>query len=259
MWLSKRKKELEQVTLAAITSVHLCETVSAIAYSMRSIGFADAVFISHEQPTGLPEGVRFVQVNELDSIDAYNYFVLFELHKYIQTEYVLIVQWDGFVVNPYMWQNLFLKYDYIGAPWPTELDFRDDEGQVCKVGNGGASLRSKQLLEAPSIFHMDWNHENEDTFLCCKNKHVLKENGIIIAPIEVAKFFSHERMMPEIQNIRPFMFHQWGGDNAQYPKFPIKGRDVIKKGLIKFMIWIGIWNLYQTHRYGKQVKTCKHK
>ena len=25
---------------------------------------------------------------------------------------------DGHIVNPHLWTNEFLKYDYIGAPWP---------------------------------------------------------------------------------------------------------------------------------------------
>lgn len=245
MWSSKKKIELNQVTLAAVTSVRLNETVNAMVYSMRSIVFADAVFISHVKPTELPAEVRFAQVDEIDSIDAYNRFMLFDLHKYIRTEYVLIVHWDGFVVNPYKWQDTFLKYDYIGAPWPVELDFKDEAGQVCRVGNGGASLRSRQLLELPSMLHMEWNLENEDTFLCCKNRHVLNEEGICIAPLEVAKYFSHERMIPEIRDIRPFMFHQWGGNNAQYPRFGSDRWTKCKKIMIRLLVWTGIWYSYQ--------------
>ena len=40
-----------------------------------------------------------------------------------------------------------------------------------------------------------------------------------IAPLEVAKYFSHETMIPEIQGITPFAFHKWAGTNAGYPKF----------------------------------------
>lgn len=40
-----------------------------------------------------------------------------ELNKYIETDYVLIVQYDGFILNPKAWMDEFLEYDYIGAPW----------------------------------------------------------------------------------------------------------------------------------------------
>lgn len=62
-----------------------------------------------------------------------------ELNKYIETSYVLIIQYDGFILNPDAWTDEFLEYDYIGAPWW----YTDD----CNVGNGGFSLRSKKLLE----------------------------------------------------------------------------------------------------------------
>ncbi len=48
-----------------------------------------------------------------------------------------------------------------------------------------------------------------------------------IAPLEVAKYYSHEKMIPEIAGITPFAFHKWEGTNAQYPNFirpPFKER-----------------------------------
>ncbi len=39
------------------------------------------------------------------------------------------------------------------------------------------------------------------------------------APLEVAKYFGHESMIPEVEGIRPFVFHKWAGTNKEYPKF----------------------------------------
>ena len=39
------------------------------------------------------------------------------------------------------------------------------------------------------------------------------------APIDVAKYFGHENMLPETAGIRPFVFHKWEGTNAEYPRF----------------------------------------
>jgi hypothetical protein len=47
-----------------------------------------------------------------------------------------------------------------------------------------------------------------------------------IAPLDVAKYYSHEKMIPEVQGIIPFAFHKWEGTNAQYPNF-------IKESFIK--------------------------
>ena len=66
----------------------------------------------------------------------------------------------------------------------------------------------------------------EDGFICCKIRHLLEAEGMRIAPLEVAKYYAHEKMIPEVAGITPFAFHKWEGTNAQYPNF-------IKPSLIK--------------------------
>lgn len=247
--INRGRLELHQVTIAAITSVKLKETILAMKYSMKSIKFADAVFISDSRPDNLPRNIRFIEVDAIDSIDKYNQIVLFDLYQYIKTGYVLIVHWDGFVVNPFMWRGEFLHYDYIGAPWPEELGFHDVEGNVCRVGNG-VSLRSKRMLEFSAKMKPEWDHENEDLFLCCNKRHLLEKEGLTIAPISTASFFSHERIVPEIRGIKPFMFHQWEGNNAQYPRMESGICEKCKKQLIKILIWTGLWN-WHLRKQGK--------
>ena len=48
---------------------------------------------------------------------------------------------------------------------------------------------------------------------------VVEAAGMRIAPLEVAKYFAHETMIPEIEGITPFAFHKWAGTNADYPRF----------------------------------------
>lgn len=157
---------------------------------------------------------------------------------YIDTEFALIVHRDGFVVHPECWKDNFLDYDYIGSPWPVEDCFKDIYGNICRVGNG-VSLRSKKFMMFPKQSNMPWGKVsdepcNEDVFLCCTNRHLIDAAGLKIAPIEVAKYFGHEYMIPEIEGITPFLFHQWNGTNAYYPKFrnvPIRLYRKIKRKL----------------------------
>lgn len=53
----------------------------------------------------------------------------------VKTSHCLVIQYDGFPIDPWMWRDEFLKYDFIGAPWPVRG----------YVGNGGFSLRSTKL------------------------------------------------------------------------------------------------------------------
>lgn len=217
--------QLPRVTLAAMTSVRVKETVKALQYSMKDIDFGEVALITHRKPLFLPEGITYKHIGKLKTIDYFNYSMIYKMHEYIDTDFVLLVHYDGFVVNPDMWRDEFLKYDYIGSPFPLPKDdfsYRDVNGNICRVGNS-VSLRSKRLLEFPEKagipFEADHGFFNEDGFICCKNRHLFEAAGMKYAPLEVARYFGHESMLPETEGIRPFVFHKWAGTNAQYPKF----------------------------------------
>lgn len=219
------KLQLPNVTLMCMTSVKVMESVKAMQYSMRQIDFGDAVFISDKKPIYLPKTIRFSYTSKLKDIDSFNYKMIYELTEHVHTDYVMIVHYDGFVVNPQQWRDEFLDYDYIGAPWPDPHDdftYRDINGNLCRVGNS-VGIRSKRLLDFPNEanlpFEADHGFFHEDGFLCVKNRHLVEAAGMKIAPLEVAKYYSHETMIPEIEGITPFAFHKWAGSNAGYPKF----------------------------------------
>jgi len=173
---------LPNVTICAIDSVQPNKAKKAIERSKRNIKFGGELFIDHMS---------------INSRQAYSQFVLQELHKYIHTDFVLIVQWDGWVINPNAWQSAFLDYDYIGAVWPWH-----PEG--LRVGNGGFSLRSKKLLELTAESKFAYKNLNEDDLICHVNRDFLVSNGIKFAPEELARYFSYER---ELSNLSPFGFH----------------------------------------------------
>lgn len=221
------KLKLPQVTLAAMTSVDIYETIKAMEYSMQEIEFGDVVLITHRKPLSLPKTIRYSHTSKLDNIDKFNYKMVYELGEHIHTDYVLLVHADGFVVHPESWRDEFLAYDYIGSPWPlpeNDYAYRDASGAICRVGNS-VSIRSKKLLDFPKKADLKWEIQadgfyNEDTFLCCIHKNEIEAAGMKFAPIEVAKYFGHEHMVPEIIDVEaPFVFHKWRGRNAQYPHF----------------------------------------
>lgn len=264
------KIKLPNVTLAAMTSVKVYETIQALEYSMQGIEFGDVVLITHRKPIRLPKTIKYKHTSKLKDIDCFNYKIAYELGSYIDTEYVLLVHYDGFVVHPEKWQDEFFKYDYIGSPWPLPegnqgLSYYDIFGNICRVGNS-VSLRSKKLLDFPKSANLKWEKDsegwyNEDTFLCCRNKHRIEEAGMKIAPIEVAKYFGHECMIPEIEDVEyPFVFHKWRGKNVQYPKFydpwTVFWKKVFKPA---FLMWKGLkcivkWILKHLYPNNKWIK-----
>jgi len=225
-----KKLQLPKVTLVAMTSVKVAETIKAMQYSMRGIEFADAILITHRKPFFLPKEITYKHISKLTDIDHFNYKTVYDMGDYIETDFALLVHYDGFVVNPDMWRDEFLDYDYIGSPWPLpqegdDTTYRDIYGNLCRVGNS-VSIRSKRLMDYPKKANVPWVGEkgyfNEDGFICCKIRHLLEAEGMKIAPLELAVHFGHENMIPEVKGIRPFVFHKWYGTNAEYPNFSKK-------------------------------------
>lgn len=243
------KLQLPRVTLVAMTSVKILETIKAMEYSMQGIDFGEVVLITHKKPLFLPKNITYKHTSKLADIDCFNYKMVYELADYVDTDYAMVVHYDGYVVHPESWQDIFYDYDYIGSPWPMPKpgkphSYHDIYGNLCRVGNS-VSLRSKRLLEFPRQANLKWEKDeegfyNEDIFLCCMNKHKIEEAGMQIAPIEVAKYFAHEHPIPEIQGITPFAFHKWWGANAQYPVFknPLTELWRMMKNCIRpFLFW----------------------
>ena len=220
------KIKLPNVTLVAMTSVDIYETVKAMEYSMRGIEFGDAVLITHKKPFYLPKEIRYSHTDILDNIDKFNYKMAYELYKHINTDFALIVHADGFVIHPENWRDEFLEYDYIGSPWPlpkNDYAYRDSQGNICRVGNS-VSIRSKRLMEYPDKMNLPWekgfdDFYNEDIFLCCMHKNDMEEAGMKWAPLETAVLFGREHPLPENKGIEPFAFHKWWGENQDYPRF----------------------------------------
>jgi hypothetical protein len=210
---------LDKVTLVLVTSVNIERAIKSLKYSMRGIKFAEVkLFTDLDVNPG--DGIKVVKIPKIDYLE-YSRFIVYELYKYIETDFALITQDDGFVVNPEKWDDDFMKYDYLGAPWPLPTDnfsYRDSFGNIVRVGNGGFSLRSKKLLKLSTDLELEWKSYfgfyNEDGFFTCHNRHIFENNGCVFPSIEVAAKFSHEIQLKETLGIKPFGFH--GKNNIYY-------------------------------------------
>jgi hypothetical protein len=216
--------DLKNITLIALTSVRIPQTIKALEHSSRAIDFGAIKLVSDIKPV-LPKSIQYAYVDRMSNIDEWNYAAIYKLGEYIDTEFAILIHDDGFIVNPYMWRSEFFEYDYIGAPWPIPTDdysYRDIDGNLIRVGNS-VSLRSKRLIDLPVKEKIGWGYFhgncNEDGFICVNRRHLYKEHGMKFADIEVAKYFSHETMIPEIRGIEPFAFHRHHGTNSRYPNY----------------------------------------
>jgi len=191
---------LPKVTLIALTGLNYktVEHAEAIRKSCEGIEWGD---------------VKFIQQANITDVNSWNKAVIYDLWKYVDTEYAMFIHHDGYVINPELWDDKWLNYDYIGAPWPLSVDefsYYTSEGDLVRVGNS-VSLRSKKIMELPTKLNLPWKsyfgNTNEDGFLCVHNRKVLQNNGCVFAPLEVAVHFSKEIEIPENVGLPTFAFH----------------------------------------------------
>lgn len=133
----------------------------------------------------------------INNLIDYNTFMVEKINEFVKTDYVMIVQSDGFITNPHLWKNEFLNYDYIGAPWPWY--------NVC--GNGGFCIRSKKFIQASSELkynktHPEYSECPEDNFLCLPqyNRSLFENKGIKFADVKTALDFSFEHPIKQYPN-----------------------------------------------------------
>jgi ADP-heptose:LPS heptosyltransferase len=199
--------ELKTVTLVCIDTRDHSRAIMAIRKCLKQVKFARAVFLT-DMDISIPD-VEVIKIEPIKSKREYSEFCIKKLYKYFDTSHVLVVQWDGYILDAGAWDDEYLKYDYIGAPW-----IYDERN----VGNGGFSLRSRKLQYVLVDNFIDVLHP-EDQSICILYRYYLEEKyGVKFAPFELAEKFAYESLEP-IQST--FGFHNFNG-SAYKPVVVIK-------------------------------------
>lgn len=197
------------IDLVSVACTKVPETIEAMKKCQAQMKFNRAILFTHEDVE--VEGIDVIKIDKLD-YKGYNEFVAMKLYQYVSSEFALVVQNDGYITDGSLWSEDFLKYDYIGAPWPANTHFTKNTNTEVRVGNGGFSLRSRRLLRAPTVLGIEFSDYgtgfwHEDGFLCVHNREVLEMNGIKFAPVEIAAHFSTELQVPE--TVKSFGGHKY--------------------------------------------------
>lgn len=192
---------LPDVTLIGVSTNEYEELQAAASISTEHIKFGEVKLLR-------PEGVN--------SKATYNQFVMNELVNHVNTDYFIIFQPDGYILDWRAFDKRFYEFDYIGAPWL----FSHKEYPGCHVGNGGASWRSKKLhkiiQEDPAVVPANdpyiRNYEEDHNICKIYRTYLERKHGIKYAPISVAEKFSIEAYGGSVEDKMykgSFMFHGW--------------------------------------------------
>lgn len=202
--------DLSNVTLWACVwspdDVLIHKTFRAVRHCTRLAKFGEVIFFCCKDP-GISNtcGWKVITVPRMD-MRKWNVFVNRTVPKHIRTPYAMSVHEDGFILDESLWDDEFLKYDYIGAPWPDGV-----------VGNQGFCIESKRMLEAKLSLPVSPEEANtaSDLLICRVHRHRLERNGIRFAPKQVAEMFSTELYGDDQPS---FGFH---GKNVCKRKYPL--------------------------------------
>jgi Flp pilus assembly protein TadD len=187
--------ELPSVTLCCIDTANPLLALRALRLSAAGIRFGRVLMLS-DRPVE-SSGIEARTIAPLASRAEYSEFVLKSLLAHVDTSHVLLIQWDGYVINPSAWRDEFLTCDYIGAKW-----FWHNDGY--RVGNGGFSLRSRKLLTALQDARVALDGAEDETICRTFRPLLEQEHGIVFGSEKLADDFAFEAAYPIG---KPFGFH----------------------------------------------------
>lgn len=187
--------ELPRITIIAIDCYNYGLATAALQKCNEQVKAARTVLL-----TDIPleiDGIEVVKIPTISSKEQYSEFCIKELYKYFDTDFVLLVQHDGYILSGEAWDNEFYNYDYIGAPW-LYVDGKN-------VGNGGFSLRSKKLQKALGKDDFIKASDPEDQAIGrLYRDYLIKEYDIKFPSEKLADKFSFELREP---SQKTFGFH----------------------------------------------------
>src|SRR6187402_103025 len=191
------RKELDRVTLMICDTKNYGQALYSLRKSLDQIKPARTIFFTDIDIPNAGDEIEVIKIKRITSKEEYSHWVLKELFKYIWTEFVLVTQWDGYVLCWDSWNDEFYNYDYFGSPWVYEHDRN--------VGNGGFSLRSYALLFATATDPIIQITHPEDQSIGILYRRHLEEKYRILFPTEdLADTFSFELKAP---TCKTFGFH----------------------------------------------------
>ncbi len=189
--------------------------VPAMLTSLGHLPGSSGLLLSLCRPPSLPNAIAWRRIQPLNYLQ-YSVFMMHCLHAFIDTEFCLVVQDDGWVINGANFLESYYQYDYIGAPCHAAIvghrllqrfEWTKMPSSVATViQNGGFSLRSRRFLEAPHRHGLAYLPEtraplfNEDIQLTGTLRPVLEAVGIRFAPVNIARNFAIEYLGPGVHD-----------------------------------------------------------
>lgn len=185
--MTSSKPHLHNVSLVCVETRYPALAQFSLDRCLAAATFKECLLLT-PQRFDLPDYIAQVAIAPIRSVEEYSAFMLDDFGRHFSGDYVLVVQWDSFILDGQLWDPAFLEYDYIGAPW-------SHRPAPFSIGNGGFSLRSRRLVDMLAQMQFDVVHP-EDQVICELRRAELEQRGIRFAPVAVAERFAMEMTRP---------------------------------------------------------------
>jgi len=204
-------KELNNITLVLVDCKNYSEALLALRKSLKHIKVARVIFFT-DVDFDAGEAIEVIKIDKINSKDEYSHFIIKELYKYFQTDFVWIIQADGYILNMDCFLDEFLEYDGIGAKWI----YQDNRNNF----NGGFSIRSKKLQTILGTDPFIEITSPEDEIIGrLYRSYLIEKHGIKFPPDDLCDKFAYELNEP--------VSHTVGFHGNFWP--PFKDHVVIKR------------------------------
>lgn len=242
---SKGRSQKKTISISCIATTKHRESIQAIENTLKCIDISKIYWISDIAfPKEIDSeiiNIKILPFNLKESFnETYSFLALKLIPEIVDTDYNLIVHYDGYAVNKDSWTDQFLNYDYIGAVWPFYPKNKN-------VGNGGFCLRSRKLYNALKTVDIKYKWSDlfqlvnfnqllffnpndkhvgksvpEDLIICqIYRKQLEEEYKIIFAPEKIANRFSIENNFTSNWSTKSFGFHGLSMLNYYKSVFPL--------------------------------------
>ena len=206
---SKPRLQLPDVTLLCADCVDVDRALAAIKKCTDVCDFGNVVFLS-----SLGSTAAFAHlIRHFPTLNDYSVFMAKYAHEYVSTSHCLVVQHDGWIINPDTWNPKWLSYDYIGPLYIHSHAISSES-----VGSGGFSLRSKRLMQHVAASLPEWAASVSGTdfqaaYMGCHEDgyftHRHRYAGFFAPPEEAIKFAYGGQCADGTIYEKPFGFHGW--------------------------------------------------
>ena len=109
---------LNNVSLVCVATKDVLASLEALIYSSKKIKFFNILLITDQENLKklgkIDSKIKVHIIKKFNSVKEWGKFIVFDLINYVESDYILLIHADGFVVNPYEWREEFLNYDFIG-------------------------------------------------------------------------------------------------------------------------------------------------